>query len=281
MQRLGELAAPVVRDLLLRSQSCGVTWGGMLKVAVSALRHLPFPPPETREIIPFIPLSGEPLGKERGSFSSSSLARELGIIVNGDQYEAPSLAMVPAFIPDVFQKHESEGVWKLIRLVTSYREIFGRHRNSYARSRSGLRANPLAKRLEMVLTSVGSSTRPLGFGRGVLFEKIFSYAELKHLIIAEVGGVCIPRPNLTHEQLERFNTVQKSWTGLRLEHLEDCAARGVDPLKGPPGVVVVSGGAGRASAICELIKRGLINHLIIDDALAEELEKTSRPPRHI
>lgn len=68
MQHLAELAAPVVRDLLLRSHSCGVTWGGMLKVAVSQLHHLSFPPPETREIIPFIPLSGEPLGREREAF---------------------------------------------------------------------------------------------------------------------------------------------------------------------------------------------------------------------
>jgi DNA-binding transcriptional regulator LsrR (DeoR family) len=281
MQRLAELAAPVIRGLLLRAGSCGVTWGGMLKVAVSELRHLSFPPPGTNEIIRFIPLSGEPLGKERGAFSSSSLARDLGTIVNGDQYDAPSLAMVPAFIPDVFQKHESEGVWKLIGLVKTYREIFGRRRTGNAELRAVPRGNPLAKRLEMVLTSVGSATKPLGFGRGVLFKLMsVSYKELKSLIIAEVGGVCIPRSDLTQEQLDRFNTVQTSWTGLRLEHLAACAARGVDPLKGPPGVVVVSGGTGRASAICELIKLGLINHLIIDDVLAEELEKASRSTRH-
>jgi DNA-binding transcriptional regulator LsrR (DeoR family) len=276
MKRLAELAAPVIRELLLRSQSCGVTWGGMLKGVVSELRHLPFPPPGERASVSVVPLSGEPLGKERGSFSSSSLARDLGMIVNGDQYDAPSLAMVPAFIPDVFLKHESEGVWKLIGLVQSYRQIFGRHRNSQTKARAVSRANPLAKRLEMVLTSVGSATKPLGFGRGALFEQIFSYTELKRLIIAEVGGVCIPRPDLTQQQRDRFSTVQRSWTGLRLEHLEACARRGGDLLNGPAGVVVVSGGTSRAATICQLIKRGLINHLIIDDVLAEELEEASR-----
>ena len=38
--------------------------------------------------------------------------------------------------------------------------------------------------------------------------------------------------------------------------------------------MVVSGGKGRATAICELIKLGLINHLIIDEVLAEEIEKS-------
>jgi DNA-binding transcriptional regulator LsrR (DeoR family) len=70
--------------------------------------------------------------------------------------------------------------------------------------------------------------------------------------------------------------VQTSWTGLRLEHLEACARLGERPLKGPPGVVVVSAGTNRATAVCELIKRGLVNHLIVDDVLAEELEKASR-----
>ncbi len=44
-------------------------------------------------------------------------------------------------------------------------------------------------------------------------------------------------------------------------------------------MVVVSGGAGRAAVICELIKRGLINHLIIDEVLAQELESASAPTR--
>jgi DNA-binding transcriptional regulator LsrR (DeoR family) len=44
-------------------------------------------------------------------------------------------------------------------------------------------------------------------------------------------------------------------------------------------VVVVSGGSRRAAAICELIKKGLVNHLIIDEVLAEELTAATRPRR--
>src|SRR5271167_1442262 len=274
MLKLGAAAALFIRQLLLRSKTCGLTWGGMLQRVVTGLRDLPFPPPWTKETIQFIPLSGEPLGRERASFSSSSLARDLGIIVNGDQYDARSLAMVPAFIPDGFKEHERDGVWKLIELVQSYDDIFGPHPDGSAKPPATKGTLPLAQRLDMILTSVGSHDRPLGFGRGVLFDRMtVTYDTLKSLIVAAVGGVCIPRENLKRAESKQMEKVQTSWTGLRPEHLEECARRGTDPLKGPPGVVVISGGVKRAAAICELIKRGLVNHLIIDEVLAEELEK--------
>jgi DNA-binding transcriptional regulator LsrR (DeoR family) len=280
MEKLGAAAAPLVRVLLRRAKSCGVTWGGMLKNVITGLHDLPFPAPWTKEPIEFIPLSGEPLGKQRSSFSSSSLARDLGIIVNGDQYDAPSLAMVPAFIPDGFRRHERDGVWKLIELVRSYDDIFGPHHSNGDGEPHAARRAPRAKRLDMILTSVGSHDKPLGFGRGVLFDKMsVSYDQLKSLIVAEVGGVCIPRANLSPEESDQLATVETSWTGLNLGHLAACATRGGDPLKGPPGVVVVSGGKGRGAVICELLKRGLINHLIIDDVLAKELKGASRAPR--
>ncbi|MGA9567707.1 MAG: hypothetical protein WBS19_19435 [Candidatus Korobacteraceae bacterium] len=280
MAKLGKLSAFLVRNLLLRSRSCGLTWGGSLNGVVMGLRDLPLPAPWAGQDIECIPLSGEPLTTERASYSSSNLARDLGIIINGDKYDAPSLAMVPAFVPDAFKKYERDGVWRLIELVEAYTDIFGPHKNGNAVPRGTKQSTPLAFSLDMILTSVGSRERPLGFGQGVLFDKIsVSARELKSLIVAEVGGVCIERPKLNAEKSEQLKTVQTSWTGLRKEHLEACAQRGSDLLKGPPGVVVVSGGAGRAAVICELIKRGLINHLIIDEVLAQELESASAPTR--
>ena len=275
MEKLGEIAAPLVRTLLRRAGSCGLTWGGMLEAVVAALSALPYPTPWTREPIEFIPLSGEPLGRERRRYSSSSLARELGAAVNGPTYEAPSLAMVPAFIPDGFEEAERDGVRKLIELVKDYLDIFGHFPGANPSSRRSRRAIPKAEELDMILTSVGSSDRPLGFGRGVLFEKMsVHYHDLSAMLAAEVGGVCIPCGNLTRVQDEQFDIVRESWTGLRIEHLQKCAQRGVDPTTGPPGVVVVSGGTKRATAVCELVKRGLINYLIIDEILAAELEAT-------
>ena len=280
MATLGKLAAPLIRNLLLRSSSCGVTWGGTLNCVVMGLRDLPFPAPWRPDRIECIPLSGEPLTTERASYSSSNLARDLGVIINGDEYDAPSLAMVPAFVPDEFGEEERNGVWKLIDLVEAYTAIFGPHKNGSIVPREPKGKTPLAMRLDMILTSVGSHDNPLGFGQGRLFDKIsVSARELKSLIVAEVGGVCIPRPKLKSEKSEQLDTVQASWTGLSIHHLKACAQRGSDLLKGPPGVVVVSGGKGRATVICELLKQGLINHLIIDEVLAQELESASAPTR--
>ena len=101
----------------------------------------------------------------------------------------------------------------------------------------------------MVPTSVGPAGKPLGFGRRVLFEKMgVSCKELRSLIIVEVGGVCIPRPDLAQEELDRLETVQEIWTGLRLKHLEACSRRGTDPSRGPAGVGATGRGDRRSRA---------------------------------
>jgi DNA-binding transcriptional regulator LsrR (DeoR family) len=283
MQRLAAAAAPTIKSLLLRSKSCGLTWGGMLESVVAALQSQRMPAPWGEERIEFIPLSGEPLGREGSKGSSSSLARDLSVLVNGDKLtgsnlnshssEVLSLAMVPAFIPDAFAKPQQVGVRRLINLVRAYEDIFGRHQTGRPTRLRAPRANPKAMNMDMVLTSVASMARPLGFGQGMLFDNMsVSYHTFKGLLAAEVGGVCIGRDNLTRAEKAELKKVQDGWTGLRQEHLQHCAERGQSSLHGPPGVVVVSCGSDRAGAVSELIKRGLVNNLIIDEVLARELE---------
>jgi len=277
IRRLGEFAAPHVKGLLVHARACGLTWGGMLASLLAGLRNLHSPAPWAKGEIQCLPLTGEPLGQDPVNFSSSSLAFELGRIVNSPSYHAPSLAMVPAFVPEGFSRGQIDGVWRLIGLVDSYRQVFGPHPSGTARQRQADLEPPLAERLDMLLTSVGTADKPLGFGQGKLFDTMnVNHEELKALIVAEVGGVCIPRPNLDKRQQRQFESFRSRWTGLRWEHLTACAARGGDPSAGVPGVVVVSGGKGRAAPICELIKLGLVNHLIVDDVLADELETISR-----
>jgi DNA-binding transcriptional regulator LsrR (DeoR family) len=265
-------AAPYIRNLIGRSSNCGVTWGGMLWSLVQALRNLPTRTPwrGRQYVIDVIPLCGEPLGKMPTSHSSSNLANEFGRLANGEKYLAPSIGMVPAFIPAGLNKAELNGVKKLIDLVTSYQEIFGVHRSKRV-------SEPLADKLDMILTSVGPAERPLAFGKDTLFSTgDLTLSQLSTLIIGDMGGVCIPRAGLKKHEAEKLKKVDERWTGLRRSHLEKCAKRASDepdPFRGRPGVVVISIGKDRAQFIYEAVKLGLINHLIIDDQLEVELKR--------
>lgn len=274
MTELARLAAPWIREMVLRSNSFGVTWGGMLSRVVAAQRALSIAPPWKQPPVEVIPLSGEPLGDSPTTFSSSSIAHELGIIVNGDSYNARSLAMVPAFVPDGFTREQTAGVWRLIGLVKSHAGIFGPHNSSRSP------APPLAARLDMILTSVGSAQRPLGHGKGRLFETgNLKIRELRRLVVGDMGGVLFPRAHLTREQQAKLDAVAARWTGLTIEHLKACSRRAhdqPDPFGGPPGVVVICAGAERAPFLIEAVKQGVINHLIVDDELQEELDRLTQ-----
>jgi hypothetical protein len=271
MAELSRFAAPYIRDLILRSKVCGVTWGGMLSQIAIALQGLSIAPPwkEDGAAIEIVPLSGEPLGDAPTTFSSSSVAEAMGLVVNGPQYHGHSLAMVPAFVPDKFSKAQTAGVWKLIGLVPAYAHIFGksrRHRDEHC----------FAFHLDMVLTSVGPSTSPLGFGRGRLFQTgNLKKEDLQKLVIGDMGGVCFERSGLTAAQRDRLAGVAGRWTGWSRGDLDRCADRAAasDPFNGPPGIVVVSVGRERAQFLLDAVALGRVNHLIIDDELQQEMEK--------
>jgi DNA-binding transcriptional regulator LsrR (DeoR family) len=272
-QRMGELsrqAAPYIRDLILRSKVCGVTWGGMLSQVVSAVQDLSMAPPWKEDKIEIIPLGGEPLGDGPTTYSSSSLAHELGAAVNGPEYYARSLAMVPAFIPDDFEEDEIRGVWRLIGLVPAYKQIFG------TRKLGERDQQAMANDLDMVLTSVGPAHRLFGFGRGRLIATgNLKLEDLQKLAIGDMGGVCFERAGLTKRQRVKLEGVAARWTGWSRRDLDRCVARAnaVDPFQGPPGIAVISIGKDRAEFLLEAVALGRVNHLLIDDELQVEMER--------
>ena len=278
MTELSRLAARTIRELILRCRCFGVTWGGMVSRVAAAMKELALPAPWVEDPIEVIPLSGEPLGDSPTTYSSSSIAHLLGQVLNGESYNARSLAMVPAFVPDRFEPEEIAGVWRLIGLVKSHAEIFGPHRDgAHPKGQGAAEQGPIAGRVDMILTSVGPAERPLGFGKGTLFAtgKV-TIEDLRQLVLGDMGGVCFPKPTLTAKQAARLEAVAGRWTGLTKEHLVPCAQRAFaqhSSSKGPPGVVVISVGRERAPFLLEAIKLGLINHLIIDDELQDELER--------
>jgi DNA-binding transcriptional regulator LsrR (DeoR family) len=267
-RRLAEFslkAAPYIKNLIVRANSCGLTWGKTLWNVVDALGNLGVPPPWCGHSVSIIPLTGEPLGEMPNAYSSSSLVEDLGKLANGDkQTPALSIGMVPAFAPEGFSKAELDGVRKLIQLVKAYGTIFGDGKSA-----------GLADRLDMILTSVGPAEKPLGFGDGTLLKTGKpTIEELKRLLAGDMGGVCFPRPDLSLEDRQTVEKVNDRWTGVKRKHLEACARRAfkADLGSGVPGVVIVAVGAYKAQFIFEAIKLGMINNLIIDEDLEEQLE---------
>ncbi len=276
-------AAPYVKELLLRADLCGVSWGASLGNIVLALQKLSVPTPwsDTGRQIKVIPLCGEPLGNQPTSFSSSNLAADLEQLLNGNNKESLSLGMVPAFIPAGLTRAELKGVWKLIELVKAYDEIMGKHAENLGHRDSKKnnweeRQAPLVDQLDMVLTSVGPSERLLGYGSSELLRTgDLDIRELQKLVLGDISGVFIPRPDLSASQRVKLKDLSKRWTGIKLEHLKNCSLSSFssDPLKGKPGIVVVAIGKNKARFIYEGTKLNLINHLVIDDDLEEELER--------
>jgi len=259
-------AAPYIKELIACSHFCGVTWGSTVWNLVGGLRNLYARPPWANREITFVPLSGEPLGSLPTSHSSSSLANELAKCVNGEAHTALSISMVPAFIPQGFTKAQLEGVWKLIRLVDAYDQIFAAARKE---------TKPLVQRCDMILTSIGPAAKPLGYGGG---GKLFETGNLKievlrKIVLGDMGGVCFPRPDLTKPEREIVRNINERWTGVKQEHLMSCAQRAfASKLESPiPGIVVAAIGAEKADFIFEAIMMGVINHLIIDETLEKRL----------
>jgi DNA-binding transcriptional regulator LsrR (DeoR family) len=288
MAEFGKRAAPFVRELVDKCSTCGLTWGSTLWHVVNSIASSAKDSADHRKgwadrRIEFIPLAGEPLGRDPTSFSSSSLAAVLGRSANGDEYHARSLGMVPAFIPErrgsepreaqstEFTATELQGVWKLIELVPSYGEIFGRRRERQGKEGKRTRQRPIAYNLDMILTSVGPANQVLGFGGGKLCSKS-TLDRLQRLVIGDMGGVCFSRPDLTAKEQRELEVISARWTGLKRDHLDACAAAAAADSS-RPGVVVVSGGLARAQFIYDAVKLASLNYLIIDDTLAAALSR--------
>ena len=261
LETVARAAAPFVRDLLLRTAVAGVSWGHSVGTLSFAIRNLPAPP-RSDNPVRVVPLCGEPLGNRPTSLSSSSLSETLEEALNGRVVSNLSLGMVPAFIPGGFSKTELKAVSKLIGLVKAYEEVFGGRA-------------PLAERLDMVLTSIAPAERPLGYGSGDLLRTGgLKLEELRGMILGDISGVCIPRPDLDRGRRQKLARVNERWTGIRLSHLEACSRRASgNPLTGPPGVVVFAIGSNKARFAVEAIRLGLVNHAFVDDDLAEEMDR--------
>lgn len=270
LNAFGAAAAGSVARLIRGSRYCAVSWGSTVGSVLEHLRNTDFIERAGGPISVF-PVAGDPLGyNNQARYSSSNLAELLERTVNGNLAAPRSIAMVPAIIPpELFTEDEKRGIWKLIDLVTPYTDLFGFHQD---RSRE----SPLhIGNIDLIITSLSTDSRVFGFGSGRLLDEFtfngsrYSQEMLLEILAADLAGVCIKREGMRTQMVGRYEALRDGLTGMKLEHLIECAKKADT---GAGGVCCLACAGNKARPVLECVKRGLISHLICDDQLANRLE---------
>lgn len=269
----GRSAAPHVLELLRGAATCGLTWGHTVGAVVAGIESLDGRRRDGAGALQVLPLCGEPLLEDSLSmYSSSSLAERLSAAVNGSAADTLPLTMLPAFVPGQFTRAEVEAVWKMISLIDAYGKIFGGRevRLALRDGRPG-KYRHKAMALDMILTGISAVGQPLGDNRGPLFDSgKLSENAFREMVLGDIGGVLIERAGLRPDQRAALDDLATRWTGISSVEMHGCAKRAA-AKGGPPGVVVVAMGRNKSETLVEALRRGLVNHLLIDWDLEREI----------
>lgn len=263
LRRFGQGAAPCVADFIRRSEVFAVTWGSTVSHVVDGLDGAPR---LTGHSVRFVPVCAEPLERKSNKDTSSALVLRLHQLFQLASPPPPSLTGVPALISRRFTGAELKGIWRFVGEAASYREIFG--------GKSSLIAS-----VDSLLTSVGQANRTMGFVHEELLragstkEKKLTSARLGSLVVGDIGGVLLARPDLNPADRREVGELNLMWTGVKEAHLKRIA-RDADKARCPGVIVVAIGGADRAATIIEAIRHGIVNELIVDRQLAGALMRT-------
>lgn len=264
LARFAREAASPLDQMLTRSACVAVSWGRSVWTALEGLRTAPALRCAKRPVR-VVPLCGEPLEQAARRETSTHLAEQLHEIIGSTAPRPPSLTGVPALIPRHFKGTDAKGIRKFVAHAASYREVFGQ-------------PDPLIHHVDTLLTSVGSSERPMGFVHDELLKaggtkgKSMAPETLSALVAGDMGGVLLPRQGLTARDRREVAELNRMWTGATLAHYERIVKAAQRSSR--PGIVLLSiGGPGRAEIVAEVLRHGLVNELVVDRALAEELQK--------
>jgi hypothetical protein len=151
-------------------------------------------------------------------------------------------------------------IWQYIADTPGYHRVF-----------SG--PDALIGKMDMLISSVGSSKTPvLGSFEELVQAGGLRADDLRKLIIGDLGGILIPETGLSPSKKALIDDLNGLWTGIKTEHVRAVADRAFSNPN-QSGVVVVAIQKERGDTIFELIRRGLVNELIIDHAAAEQLHQ--------
>ena len=250
---------------------------------------------------------GDPLPLESGTggfqVSATSLASELNYRFSNATAKNHMMEMFPGLLPLDSEDSEMEKWLKWAsRINQSYVDIYGPVENLTKRLTGKMGPNnagqhvPLVHRMALAIVTFGTPETPhfffpeairslaadslpterqmlddaldnglVGSIAGILLRKSDSFKESNLIEIRKMRADSDSKTKLNiREQI--LDTWTRHWIGVNEEELRAVvnAAR--------PGVLGIACGAERGKVVCEALHRNLVNHLILDDQCANQVE---------
>jgi DNA-binding transcriptional regulator LsrR (DeoR family) len=295
-QLFGWNAALYVRELVPQMHRVGVAWGKTIARLIDGLG--PALPRFQRGTL-FFPVSGEPLREHGEENSATTLAASLQAFVDGSPHEGPGLNgpglnMVIPCIPDLFSDDVTSQIkHSLLGQVEGYRRIFLGNAGQ----------DRLIDEMDTLITGVGTasktSTDPWLIERvnAMHNEPPLTREDFETYTFGDIAGVYLLRPKLAEliagrnaktlggagkAVRERNATVEakvkrinSQWTGIQREHVVRCAERARSATE-TAGVIVLAIGRAKSETVIEAVNQSLVNHLLIDQDLADALVEDLR-----
>lgn len=225
-----------------------------------------------------IPLCGDPIflmNQRRLEYSASWLAATLQkALAPNFRGSFPCLHGVPAYVSRAVRAASTGGrpAWRqLFEELPGYEMIFS--------SRSRLIAH-----VDSIITGAGivvPGLETLEHATGDLIEerlqqeKDLTKEKLDQIIWGDIGGWLLEKPGLKPADKKLVDDLNRGWTGATLEHLSWVAKAAVPGQR--VGVILVARGTPKAELILEIVRRGLVNTLLIDEELARYLKTMVQP----
>lgn len=278
LREFGLMAARLLILPLLDAKLLGVAWGRVVNALVDGLARLPHAPSRADTANPpnpptrVFPVCGEPLhvATTLHEFSSTVIAKYVGETLDrhknaqGEKTKVPSLAGVPAYVPGNIGRNGRGVVRKFFARVPSYAGFCGK--------------DGFFSALDTIVSGVGVVGPRSNCRQGVFVsERVIaegsSYEEMRKLVYGDLAGVLIPRPGLAAVDLAKVTRLNEGWTGLRLVDIQRCAKAAKGRRSG--GVIVIANDPSKVELVREIVRQGLVNHLVIDASLAAALRDSA------
>ncbi|MCI0537356.1 MAG: hypothetical protein L0Z50_19240 [Verrucomicrobiales bacterium] len=273
-QSFFERASSIVLALLGRSQQIGVMSGKTIFELLEAMKRRQRDPHVRRKgANECIPLCGDPvhlINQRVIEYSASHLAGTLELIITGSLREdLPCLTGVPAYLGRGSRDgtRNTSAVWmSFVRTIPGYRRIFGQAEGD---------VNALVNGIDTILSGVGvigrSQTQTAAFIQERIEQGDADATTLDDIAIGDVGGLLVPRKISAGRRRSPVDELNVGWTGAKWRHFQAVAKTASST--GRPGVIIVAAGPSKAMVTLELVRRGVVNNLLIDYELSDELRK--------